>query len=241
VRSALQPLAAALALATAPAHGGAVLVVAHNAGDSALVARRAIAAGADVVEIDVALASGGLRALDTHRPAGALVHTPGPTLARAWSASTAAPAIELDLKPSSWGSLAALTRFLRAHRGRPLILSSRSARSLATMRRLTPWALRLLSVGDAAGLARLRATAALRRGVDGVSLAAGLADEATVRWLGAQRLLVVVWTVNDARAAARLAELGVAAITTDSAAVTALVHGHGGRARALARLRALPR
>jgi hypothetical protein len=208
-----------------------VLGVAHNAGDTVTAARRAIAYGADVLEIDVVAVGGKLRAFhDRPLPFGTRAAR-GPALLWVWDAAPARVAIELDLKQSGPLRLAPLFDFLRRHRDRDVIVASRSPESLRAFRRHAPWVLRFLSVRSKLQLERLRWDAELRRALDGVSVREALLAAERVRWLHDQGLLVLAWVVDDPARVDDLTGYGVDAIATDNLAIITIL-GRGRRSGA---------
>src|SRR5215218_5852643 len=116
--AALLTLLLALLLPARP--HGSVVVVAHNPGDHVAVARRDLAAGADVVEIDVRCAGGELVAAHAPPPEGRAFR--GPSLAEAWRVAARRRTVLLHLKERSPAYLARVRAFVRAQPPRHLVV-----------------------------------------------------------------------------------------------------------------------
>jgi hypothetical protein len=211
-----------------------VFGVAHNAGDSLRATKRALARGADVIEIDVVLVNGRLYG-GHERPlpvVGKRVFR-GPRLDAVWKQARPAESIELDLKQSSAGFVRRLVAFLEEHRRPNTIVSSRSMSALRTFRDDAPWVVRLLSVPNERALEKLKRSPAMLADIDGVSIRQSVLDEDAARWLKEQRLLILAWVVNDAPRLNELVRLGIDAAVSDNLAMIELL---GGRGRAEAAL-----
>ncbi len=211
--------------------GHEVLGVAHNAGNSSRTARAALRHGADVIEIDVIRARGRLVAGRAHEwqwLADRLFH--GPTLAQAWSYSSAAPVLKLDLQQTSPAVLDDLVRFLVPRvSGREVLVSSRDPQALAYLRARLPDGVGLLrSVPFADTAERLRSEPSSTSGLRGLTVFQGLVDASLVQWAHARGLLVLAWTVDDGGRAADLARLGVDGITTANLALLDALAETGG-------------
>ncbi len=200
----------------------AVLGIAHNAGNNQTTTRAAIAAGADVVEIDVIMARGQLVAGRPHHwqwLAGLVFR--GPTLAQAWQYTSAAPEVKLDLKQSDQAFLDALVAFLREHGGDPgrVLVTSPDVGALSYLQSRLPGVTLLFSANGPDAVRRLRADTRLQGAIGGVSVFQGLVDADLVAWAHARHLLVLGWTVDDAARLDQLVRLGVDGVTTANLAV----------------------
>jgi len=195
---------------TAPRAGGPLLF-AHNAGDAAGTARRALAAHADVIEIDVVLIHGKLRAMDRTRHTWFLLRER--TLATAWAGAGTA-AIQLDLKGSSADFVERVNAFLRARPGRAVYLVAPDEEVLTAIGQGRPQVTRLLAVKSAGHLAAVLAEAP-KPGIDGVAVRYVLLSADSVQQLRGKGLLVFAWVVNDAPRAVELTRWGVQGLTTD--------------------------
>ena len=211
-----------------------VFGVAHNAGDNIRATKRAVARGADVIEIDVVLVNGHLYG-GHERPLPVVGHRlfRGPRLGSVWEQAEKAESIELDLKQSSAGFMRHLLAFLDEHRHANTIVSSRSMSTLRTFRAEAPWVIRLLSVPNEQTLEKLKNSPAMLADIDGVSIRQSVLDEDAATWLKGQKLLILAWVVNDAPRLNELVRLGIDAATTDNLAMIELL---GGKRRAEAAL-----
>jgi glycerophosphoryl diester phosphodiesterase len=215
-------------------HRGAAGVAAPN---SLAGVEAALAAGLDGVELDVVFAGGRLLVAHSRAEVGAET----PTLAEALSVPTGF--LLLDLKEA--GHEAELVAALREHDAleRALVCSQRP-RSLRAARRLEPRLRTSRSYPrDRTGAGErglipgpvLRAALATMRAALPVRIAGMLrrsgAEAATLHHLVVSRAVVerchalgasvLVWTVNDAAALARVEELGVDGLLTDDPALFA--------------------
>jgi glycerophosphoryl diester phosphodiesterase len=195
----------------------------------------AVAAGADLVELDVDRAPGGTRLI--------LGHPGGPTTtqplslddALAYLAGTAI-GIHLDLKPV--GAEAEIGAAVDQHRlaGR-VIVSSTSTRSVRRLAKEAPTLARAISypqdrhgissvawpavlvrsgVACIRPLMRLRATQLLSATrADALSLHHALVTPSVLRLARARGTAVLAWTVNDPDRVGELARLGVDAVVSD--------------------------
>lgn len=194
--------------------------VAHNSGDSLAAARRALRAGADVIEVDVVSLGGELYAgHDSPLPLVGPRVFRGPRLAEVWEIARAADYVKLDLKESSPQYLSAVVAFLREREAERVIVSSRELASLEFLARELPHVVLLLSVPTASRLEALRADTRALAVIDGVTLRHTLLDEDSARWFEERGLLVFVWTVNDFSRVAALVRGGVDGVTTDNLAI----------------------
>lgn len=210
-----------------------VFGVAHNSGDGLAATRRAIASGADVIEIDVISLDGELYAAHDQpvRRFGAYVFR-GPRLRTVWAASEGADVIKLDLKESSPAFLELVVSFVNAHQHRQIIVSAREPSSLRVLAERAPQVFRVLSVATQAGLEELHEDAELIALIDGVTIRQSLLDESSAGWLRDHSLLILAWTVNDIKRVNELVALGVDGITTDNLTILELLGGQQ-RAEAL--------
>lgn len=215
-----------------------MLVVAHEGGRSTTAAQKALAWGADVVEVDVVAFHG--RLYCSHNPLPLIGAPRAPSLSRLWPVDARAPIVELDLKESSPPFRHVLVAFLKAHRGAgpPQIFAS--SRDLATLRVLktdAPNVYRFYSIGDAPHLHAFMADPAEAAVVDGVSVDYRLVNPGTITWMHRHRLLVFVWTVDDPRQAQLLIREGVDGITTDQPGIVkAIAHTETGERPILHRI-----
>jgi hypothetical protein len=211
-----QPLGAELSLAH-----GSVLGVAHNAGDDAPASELALAHGADVIEIDVIAYEGRLHAAHTPPPIWlpAIAYR-GPTLDEAWNRAAGARYVSLDLKDASPSTLRMVVRFLTDHAdGRRVYVTARDLDALVTLQEQAPDAVRMLSIGDRAGLQELQNDPGRAALLNGVSVQASLLDGETIAWFKERGLLVEAWTINDVALCNDLLAGGVDAIATDNLAL----------------------
>jgi glycerophosphoryl diester phosphodiesterase len=216
------------------AHG--VFGVAHNAGDTPATARRAIASGAHVVEIDV-VASRGRLAVAHDQPlpiAYGALRLRTVSLDRLWRIALDAPAIELDLKQSSPLFVEPLVAFLGAHRNADVIVAARHVSTLRQLRARTPWVRRFLSVGGRLSLERVLRDPTVRGVVQGVAVREDLLDAGTIRRLDARGLTILAWVVDDPDRTSALVRLGVDGITTNNLALLELL-GRRRQSHALSR------
>lgn len=201
-----------------------VFAVAHNAGDTPRAASKAIAYGAQVIEIDVVSSRGQLRVShDRPLPAFGALRLQTTGIEPIWRIAKRTDAVELDLKQSSPLFLEALLDFLRSHRETDVIVATRHAASLRTLRDRAPWVGRFLSIGNSLGLNRLKLDPRLEGVVEGVSIRQKLLDAQTVRWLKEKNLVVLAWVVDDGQRARELAGYGVDGIATDNLAIIELL------------------
>jgi glycerophosphoryl diester phosphodiesterase len=197
-----------------------LIVVAHNAGDHLPFATRAVAAGADVVEIDVRYSEGALVA--SHDPPlplleDVLFHPP--SLQQAWDVAQRRGTVLLHLKESSPGYLAAVRDFVRVQAPRRLIVQTDDLSTLRWVRREVPSAQRLWLVLRQDQLDALGADPTLGGALDGVSIRDRLATPRAVACLRAHGLRTFVWTVNDQRRVEQLAGEGADGVITDGLGV----------------------
>jgi glycerophosphoryl diester phosphodiesterase len=198
-----------------------VLGVAHNAGNNPATTSAALAAGADVVEIDVVSARGTLVAGRDHGwPWLAGLVFRGPTLADAWQYAADARAVKLDLKQDDRALLDDLVTFLRDHRtARRVMVSAPEADALVYLHERLPGVTLLASVNSPDGVRRLQASTALQQAVGGISAFEGLVTAALLDWAHRRGLVVLAWTVDGQPRLDQLVRLGVDGVTTANLAV----------------------
>ena len=208
---------------------GTPLLVAHRVEDSARAAQ-AVAAGADLIEIDVHLRRGGLEVRHPRRAGPVLWDREGVRLARGPAAAlepllaSIDPAAEplLDLK---WGSSglagAALAAARRAGRER-LTISSRRWRLLDGLAG-EPGVRLAYSAAGSRELGRLRR----RHLPDGAAVCVrrDLLDAAAAGELVREHGLVLTWPVRDHGDAERLVAWGVGGLICDDLALLAALRG----------------
>jgi glycerophosphoryl diester phosphodiesterase len=117
-----------------------------------------------------------------------------------------------------------VVEFLRTHRKPDVLIGTGSVRALRTLRDETPWAIRLLSVGNAGQLEQLKRNRQVLDLIDGVTIRHTLVAPAA-GWLEEQGLIVLAWTVNSVRLLNELVRMGVDAVTTDNLAILELLGG----------------
>jgi len=219
-----EPLSVALPAGTS----SRVLGLAHNAGNNLGTLAAAVRSGADVVEIDVMSAHGGLAAGREQQPFPGLARRlfRGPSLEQAWEAA-AGTTVKLDLRQSERPFLDQVAAFVAAHaQPRPMISSSdRSA--LLYLHQRVPGATLLASVSNPAAVQRARADEELVAAVRGLSAFHGLVTPDLMAWAHARHLLVLAWTVDDGATVDRLVHLGVDGVTTPNLAVLRALGPHG--------------
>lgn len=214
----------------APEAYGVVWGVAHNSGASTDAILDALVNGADFIEVDVVEVDGQLRAAHTSPlPIVGERWFRGPTLERVWTASYQADARMLDLKEATPAYVNLVIEFLNSHpTSEPVLVSSRDAWVLRSIRVGAPHALLLLSVPDEASLNRIQQSDALINLIDGITVRHTALSPESAIWLQTEGLLVFAWTVNDIDRVNELITLGVDGITSDNLAVLTLL---GGQAR----------
>lgn len=199
----------------------------HNSGGRIEATVEAIIFGADVVEADVIAINGQLYA--GHDPILPLVGDwffRGPTLEQVWTASYRANGFKLDLKEDSPEFVALVVDFINSRpEGRDIIVASRSASVLSTIRERAPQAILLLSVPDEAAFERLQGSERLQQTIDGITVRESLVNFEMMSWLDERGILAFAWTVNDIQRVNELVGLGVAGITTDNLAILSLLGG----------------
>ena len=202
------------------------LLIAHRAGNSAAEAERAFDAGADYLETDLWVHNGHFEARHERRlPFGI------PGLYEKWHlsrlsrerdpfgallrASGKRAGIFLDLKNGGEQPSVVMARSLQeADVALPIAVSSQHWSSLRAVARAAPAIAVYYSVDSTAKLDLLLSVARRDPYPAGTSCRHTLLDLETVERLHGAGLAVVAWTVDDARRATELAEIGVDAITT---------------------------
>lgn len=197
-------------------HRREVTVVAHNAGDDLPSATRAIAYGADAIEIDVRASGNELFAShDAQIPLLEDLVFRGPTLTNAWEVAELRDTVLLHLKESGSRYLGNLRRFLAARPLERVITQTGDHSTLEVVRRTIPRATRLLLIFKRQELVDLRRDARLLREIDGVSVRDELLTPSVLRWLEQRRLLTFAWSIDDERRANALVTAGADGIITD--------------------------
>lgn len=203
---------------------GGVLPIAHNSGDSLSGARRALAHGAQAIEVDVALIGGRLYAAhdDPHHLLGTRF-TRRPTLRAVWEATADAEMLFLDLKSASPRFVGALAAFLDEHDDRPVIVVTRDRSTVAGLAAAKPDTPVLLSVADSSTLDEVLSTAP--DSLAGLSVRHQLVTAELVTEAADRGWVVLAWTVDDPARYAEMVGLGVAAVATDNLAIVEAMAG----------------
>lgn len=193
-----------------------VIGVAHNAGDDLAAATRAVAYGADAIEIDVRSAGSDLLAShDAPVPFLQELVFRGPSFGDALEVAQLQDTVLLHLKERSPRYLNDVRSFLRTRPMRKTIVQTSDPGTLRALRRTMPKAQLLLLVLDDPGLARLRRDPRLLATIDGVSVRESLLSAPVQAWLERRRLLTFAWTVNDEQRMNTLVAGGVDGLMTD--------------------------
>ena len=204
-----------------------VFGVAHNSGDRIDATLEALVYGSDVIEVDVVAVNGKLHS--SHTPPLPFIGARwfrGPELVRVWTAAYQADAIKLDLKETSPEFVRLVAEFVNTYGvWKPIIVASRDAGVLRTLRAEAPEAILLLSVADTATLERLEEDADLQKEIHGITVRHTALDDDSARWLGEAGLLVFAWAVNDLSRVNELIGIGVDGITSDNLALLNLLGG----------------
>ena len=193
-----------------------MLAVAHRAGNTVDGLRAALAAGVDLVELDVHLHRGALE-VRHHKAVGRnLLYEDGSWVRRAdfalvtleeiLAAAASDPRLMLDLKGIPTGLAAAVATRVREHM--PDAAVTVCSRHWWMLEAFAPPVRTVLSAGNRPGLARLRHRLATRP-ADGVSLHLGLLTPEVVRSVRERSGFVLTWPVDTPRALARAREVGV--------------------------------
>ena len=197
-------------------HYGRVLGIAHNAGDDLGAATRAVAYGADAVEIDVRASGGELFAShDAPIPLLEDVFFRGPTLDEAWRVAELRPTVLLHLKEHGGAYLEHVRAFLLAHPRRRVVVQTADPATLHWARRRLPSARRLLLVFTAGGARALRTDPRLLADANGVSVRESLLTRGLLTWLQRRRLTTFAWTVDDEARLNQLVARGVDGVITN--------------------------
>ena len=227
---------------------GRVIGVAHNAGDDTGAATRAVAYGADAIEIDVRSSGGELFAShDAPIPLLEDVFFRGPSLGEAWKVAQLRGTVLLHLKEHSPAYLERVRAFLLTHPRQRVIIQTHDPATLRWARRRLPFAERLLLVFDAERARALRTDPRLLADADGVSVDEPLLTRGLLGWLQRRRLTTFAWTVDDEARLNQLVAGGVDGVITnrldfmrvlgDELGARETRGGHGGRAGGRRRLR----
>ena len=190
--------------------------IAHNAGDDLHAATRAVAYGADAIEIDVRAVEGKLYAShDAPVPLLEDLVFHGPSLHDAWTVAQLDEGVLLHLKQASGRYLDELHSFVQAHALRRTIVQTKNHATLRTLQRTTPAVERLLLVFTAKELAALRADDQLLAVIDGVSVRESLLSASAQAWFERRGLQTFAWVVNDETRMNQLVARGIDGIVTD--------------------------
>jgi len=210
---------------------GLVFGIAHNAGNQINSTVKALAYGADIIEIDVVLVRGKLHAAhwSPFRFIGNRLFR-GPTLAEVWEAAAQAEMVKLDLKDASPEMVNSLVEFLNDKRraNKDVVVVTKKPEILASLAQQKPEAIRLLSVPHEKDLLALLKDEDLLQVIDGVSVYHRLLTEDTVVLLREKGLIIFAYTVNDAERMNELVEHRVSGITTDNLAILDLLGAQQG-------------
>lgn len=205
---------------------GLVFGVAHNAGNQINATVKALAYGADIIEIDIVLVQGKLHAAhwSPFRFIGNRLFR-GPTLADVWGAAAQAEVIKLDLKDASPEMVNSLVEFLSDKRraNKDVVMVTEKPKILGLLAQQEPEAIRMLSVLDRKDLLALLKDEDLLQVIDGVSVHHSLLTEDTVVLLKEKGLIIFAYTVNEPDIMNQLVKYGVSAITTDNLAILDLL------------------
>jgi glycerophosphoryl diester phosphodiesterase len=208
----------------------ATTVVAHNAGNDPFTTMNAIQYGADVIEIDVLIDDGQLRAAH-NLPATTTGRlgwkvAPPPLLPSATDAARSAAAIQLDLKTTDPELLPLLLDFFADHiSDAHWIVSSPDLVILTGITSEHPDIEPILSIGTANAMSAAMADPHALSFLTGVSVRASLLDDATVTYFQSLGLRVLAWTVDDAAGLGRMLDLGVDAVVTNNLAIVYALSG----------------
>ena len=197
-------------------HYKRVTGVAHNAGDDLTAATRAVAYGADAIEIDVRSANGELFAAhDAPVPLLEDLVFRGPSLTEAWTVAQLTDTVLLHLKQGSSAYLGQIRAFLARRALRRTIVQTGDRATLLGLRRSAPAVQRLLLIFTAKELAALRRDRQLQGAIDGVSVRDPLLTPAAHAWFKQRRLLTFAWVVNDERRMNELVAADIDGLITD--------------------------
>jgi glycerophosphoryl diester phosphodiesterase len=190
--------------------------VAHNAGDDLRAATRAVAYGADAIEIDVRSVNGELFAShDAPVPLLEDLVFHGPSLRDAWVVARLDTTVLLHLKQGSRRYLDELQSFLHARALQRTIVQTKNPGTLRTLRQTMPSVQRLLLIFTAKELAALRADEQLLTVIDGVSVRESLLSASVQAWFERRGLLTFAWVVNDESRMNQLVARGIDGLITD--------------------------
>ena len=197
-------------------HYKRVTGVAHNAGDDLNAATRAVAYGADAIEIDVRSANGELFAAhDAPVPLMEDLVFRGPSLTEAWTVARLNDTVLLHLKQGSSAYLDQIQAFLATRALRRTIVQTGDRATLVGLRRTMPAVQRLLLIFTAGELATLRRDTQLQAAIDGVSVRDSLLTPAAHAWFKQRGLLTFAWVVNDEQRMNQLVAADIDGLITD--------------------------
>jgi len=207
---------------------GLVFGVGHNSGASLTTIHQALAAGADVIEIDVVpMGDTLISAHDVPLPIVGREVFRGPTLGQAWRAAADAEVIQLDVKVSTPFVRQKLIHFLDTHpTNQTVMIATSDITLLEQIQAAHPEVYRFLGIADAATLKRLTSDPDLAAMLDGVTIRHQLVSPESIAKLKAMNLIVLAWTVNDLSTVNDLVEMGVDAVSTDNLAIMHLLSGN---------------
>jgi len=193
-----------------------IVGVAHNAGDDVSAATRAVAYGADAIEIDIRTSGGELFAShDAPVPFLEDLVFRGPSLGDAWAVARLRDTVLVHLKERSATYLGRVGAFISARPIRRVIVQSDDAPSLRTAQRHLPNAERLLLLLSASDVRSLQNDPALATAIDGVSVRDSLLSASLLTWLDRRGLAIFAWTVNEEQRMNELVRSGVDGLITD--------------------------
>jgi glycerophosphoryl diester phosphodiesterase len=202
--------------------------VAHNAGDDIGAATKAVAYGADAIEIDVRSAGNELFAShDAPVPFLEDLVFRGPALSDAWDVAQLRDTVLLHLKEASPRYLTQVRDFVASRPLRRVIVQTSDREVLRTLRRTMPAAQRLLLILTARDLEDLRGDREALGMIDGVSVRESLLGAPSQAWLERRRLVTFAWTVNDEHRMNELVARGIDGLITDRFDIMQLL-GEGG-------------
>lgn len=201
-----------------------LLVNMHNAGDTAATARLAASAHPSMIEVDVSWNGSDLVVDHTLLPRPFTQHAT--ELDDAWRRTTTAPDGFIDAKMRSDAGVDALIAFARAHRDRPLYVSTPDAAVLTQLHEGAPWVHTLLSVCTPTQLAKVLQGRAEVPGLYGYSANAKLLSRTVDTRLSAHHRFVLAYSVDDMARIRTLAAQGVRGITTDNCSIAEALTRH---------------
>lgn len=207
-----------------------VVGVAHNAGDDLGAATKAVAYGADAIEIDVR--SSGSELFASHDAAVPLLEDlvfRGPSFRSAWAVAQLRDTVLLHLKDRSARYVERVGAAVSARPVRRTIVQTDDVRTLAAVQRRLPAAERLLLLLDASDVRALRSSPRAFAVIDGVSVRDSLLTAPLMAWLKRRKLATFAWTINEEQRMNELVRRGVDGLITDRLDIMRLL-GEGRRA-----------